>query len=126
MFDYDIDSESNPSRNRREVFFCFHIRKGNRTLSDDEQKRRTEEVRAWALQEVKTHDLEPRVLGNESFYVGDGDGSNHDRTVIALNFIKAADFDEAVKIAKTHPGLRYGVSIEVRPWTDPRNKAATK
>jgi len=40
--------------------------------------------------------------------------------VIALNFIEAADFAEAVKIAKTHPGLRYGVHIEVRPWTDPR------
>jgi len=40
--------------------------------------------------------------------------------VIVFNFIEAADFSEAVTIAKTHPGLRYGVSIEVRPWSDPR------
>src|SRR5262249_49350228 len=25
-----------------------------------------------------------------------------------------------VKVAETHPGLRYGVNIEVRPWVDPR------
>jgi hypothetical protein len=101
--------------------FVFIFRKSNRTLSEEEQKRRTEEVRAWALQEVKAHDLEPRVLGDESLYLGDSvKGSNGEATVIALNFIKAEDFDEAVKIAKSHPGLRYGVSIEVRPWTDPR------
>jgi len=40
--------------------------------------------------------------------------------VIALNFIQATDFSEAEAIAKTHPGLRYGVNIEVRPWNDPR------
>jgi hypothetical protein len=107
--------------------FVFIFRKGNRTLSEEEQKRRTEEVRAWALQEVKAHDLEPRVLGDESLYLGDSvRGSDGEPTVIALNFIKAEDFDEAVKIAKSHPGLRYGVSIEVRPWIDPRNQAVPK
>jgi hypothetical protein len=45
---------------------------------------------------------------------------DHERPVIALNFIAAEDFDDAVRIAKTHPGLRYGVNIEVRPWKDPR------
>ena len=30
----------------------------------------------------------------------------------------------AVKIAETHPGLDYGIAIEVRPWRDPRAVAA--
>src|SRR4030095_2942473 len=101
--------------------FVFIFRQGHKTLSEDEQKRRTEEVRVWALQQIKDgRGLEPRVLGDQSIRLGDSAGAVSDGVVIALNFIQATDFDEAVNIAKTHPGLRYGVSIEVRPWTDPR------
>jgi hypothetical protein len=101
--------------------FVFIFRQGRKPLSEDEQKRRTEEVRAWALQQIKDgRGLEPRVLGDQSIRLGDSAGATSDGAVIALNFIQATDFDEAVNIAKTHPGLRYGVSIEVRTWTDPR------
>jgi hypothetical protein len=107
--------------------FVFIFRQGQKTLSEDEQKRRTEEVRAWALQQIKDGRwLEPRVLGDQSIRLGDSDGAASDGSVIALNFIQATDFDEAVNIAKTHPGLRYGVSIEVRPWTDPRAASAQR
>jgi hypothetical protein len=68
--------------------------------------------------------FDPRVLGDESLRLDDGAATgNADGHVIALNFIEATSFSEAVKIAKTHPGLRYGVSIEVRPWVDPRAQA---
>jgi hypothetical protein len=33
--------------------FVLIFRQGHKTLSEDEQKRRTEEVRAWALQQIK-------------------------------------------------------------------------
>jgi len=36
-----------------------------------------------------------------------------------INFLETKDFEEVVKIAKMHPGLRYGVGIEVQPWTNP-------
>jgi hypothetical protein len=121
-----FSSRAQPGANMKSGF-VFIFRKGNRILSEEEQKRRTEEVRAWALQEGKAHDLEPRVLGDESLYLGDGDKNlKGEGTVIALNFIRATDLDEAVKIAKSHPGLRYGVSIEVRPWTDPRVQTVPK
>lgn len=69
--------------------------------------------------------LDPRVLDAEAAILGDDASDARDRhPAIALNFIHAADFDEAVKIAKGHPGLRYGVSIEVRPWVDPRSGGA--
>jgi hypothetical protein len=102
--------------------FVFIFRQGSRKLTAAEQARRTEEVRAWALQRLKDDSgFDPRVLSDESYRLqNDTTAANNDGSVTALNFIEAADFDEAVKIAKTHPGLRYGVSIEVRPWKDPR------
>src|SRR5215831_18187696 len=93
--------------------FVFIFRQGSRKLAEDEQKQRTEEVREWALKQVKDgRGLDPRILGEESLRLGDGS--------IAINFIEATDFSDAVKIAESHPGLRYGVNIEVRPWIDPR------
>jgi hypothetical protein len=102
--------------------FVFIFRQGSRRLSNEEQKRRTEEVRAWALEQNKQgRNLEPRVLGEESQRLGEAAGNQGtDGLVVALNFIEAADLGEAVRIAETHPGLRYGVTIEVRPWRDPR------
>jgi hypothetical protein len=102
--------------------FVFIFRQGSRKLTEEEQKHRTEEVREWALQQVKDgRGLDPRILGEESLRLGDASTvAINDRSVIALNFIEATDFSEAVNIAESHPGLRYGVNIEVRPWIDPR------
>jgi len=101
--------------------FVFIFRKGSRTLSEEEQKRRTQEGRASALQQIKDgRGLEPRILEDESVRLADTSATANDPQLIAFNFIEAADFSEAVTIAKSHPGLCYGVSIEVRPWSDPR------
>jgi hypothetical protein len=103
--------------------FVFIFRQGARRLSEEEQKSRTAEVRSWALQQIENgRDLDPRILNDESYRLGEGtpNGDLAGR-VIALNFIDLNDFNEAVQIAKSHPGLRYGVNIEVRPWKDPRS-----
>jgi hypothetical protein len=76
------------------------------------------------MRQIKQHGLEPMVLGDESQIVGDGVISRGEGRVLAFNFIEADEMAEAVKIANTHPGLRYGVTIEVRPWTDPRTGGA--
>jgi hypothetical protein len=106
--------------------FVFIFRQGSSSLTEEEQKRRTEEVRDWATQHIKDgHGLDPRVLDNESLRLGDhATHADTEGQVIALNFIEATDFEDAVRIAKTHPGLRYGVRIEVRPWRDPRAQPA--
>jgi hypothetical protein len=106
--------------------FVFIFRQGSRQLSEDEQQRRTEQVRAWALEQLKgNRNFDPRVLGNESYRLGDStDSTNGEGPVIAFNFVEANNFSEAVELAKTHPGLRYGVKIEVRPWIDPRAQTA--
>jgi hypothetical protein len=105
--------------------FVFIFRQGARVLSKEEQERRTAEVQAWATQQIKDgRNLDPRILGDEIYRAEDDSASSKAAgSVIALNFIEATDFAEAEKIAKTHPGLQYGVSIEVRSWTDPRKKS---
>ena len=102
--------------------FVFIFRQGPTRLSDEEQKQRTEEVRGWAIEPIKHgRNLEPRILGDESYRLGeDARNKSDDGTVVALNFIEAIDISDAVDIANPHPGLRYGVRIEVRSWMDPR------
>ncbi len=95
--------------------FVLLFRQG-RTLSEEEQKQRTNEVRAWALQKISEgRKLDPRILSEESNRVS----PKGESPVIAFLFLEASDFTEAVKIAETHPGIRYGVNIEVREWTTP-------
>lgn len=102
--------------------FVLIFRQGTRTLNPEEQKQRTEEVRAWAIRHVGNGTrLDPRVFGQESRLLGDtavrADGAD---AAIAVNFLEAESFKDAVQVAESHPGLKYGVSIEVRPWSDPR------
>jgi hypothetical protein len=107
--------------------FVLIFRQGRRPLMEEEQKRRTEEVRQWAIRHINDgHGLDPRVLDDESRRLGDEapPDAHGDRHVIALNFIDATDFDDAVRVANTHPGLRYGIGIEVRRWRDPRAQSA--
>ena len=105
--------------------FVFLFRQYPTHLSEADQKRRAKEVRAWALrQNAEGHKLDPRILTTEKHRVepdskyGSG-GQTEDESVIAITFIDAHDFVEVRTIAETHPGLGYGVSIEVRPWTRP-------
>ena len=44
--------------------FVFIFHNGSRKLSEEEEKRRTGEVRSWALHQIKEgRGLEPRMLG---------------------------------------------------------------
>ena len=105
--------------------FVLLFRQSPTRLSEAEQKRRVEEVRAWALrQNDDGRKLDPRILGQENYRVGpDGKGGlvgeTGDGPLIAITFLEARDFAEAVRIADSHPGLRYGVSVEVRSWSPP-------
>ena len=57
--------------------FVFIFRQGSRKLTEDEQKQRTEEVREWALKQVKDgRGLDPGVLGEESVRLGNGSIAN--------------------------------------------------
>lgn len=101
--------------------FVLLFRQGDRKLTEAEQKRRSEEVRAWMMQQFGEGRFpDPRLLGDESYRSDDhASGANEGGKILAIVFIDARDFSEAAKIARTHPGLHYGVNIEVRPWSRP-------
>ncbi len=105
--------------------FVIIFRQGSQPLTDADLKKRSEETRAWAQhQNAAGHKLEPRILAPENQWLSP-DG-NSDRTLMqaagpltALLFLEANDLDQAVDIARSHPGFRYGASVEVRPWGSP-------
>lgn len=88
-------------------------------LTEAVRQRVTEETRAWAKQQNdKGHKLDPHILAPESHWLGP-DGAGGPAPVTALLFFEARDFAQAVEVARTHPAVRHGVSVEVRPWAPP-------
>lgn len=98
-----------------------------RTVSPAEQEQRVIDILDWVRQVGDMGiTLDPRSFGETlaSFSSAGGDivsGNGSDTpTVAAIVFFDSADRDQAVHIARIHPGLRYGVSVELREWTSPR------
>lgn len=97
----------------------------DRPLSADELKARADATRPWAQQwNEDGHNLTPRILTPESrWYSGDGRGGAAPTTatgpVTALLFLEAADVEQAVAIARSHPAIHYGASVEVRALAVP-------
>lgn len=102
--------------------FVFLFRKSSRKLTPAEDQKRGEEVLAWATKQISEgRALDLRLLGEDHHRI-DPEGESHpvqDWPLVFAIFLQAKDFKEAVAIAKSHPGLRYGVSVEVRPWAPP-------
>jgi len=105
--------------------FVILFRQGHRQLTETELKSRTEETRAWARQQNDAgHKLDPHILAPEGQWIGpDGTGgpvpATDAGTVTALLFFEARDLAQAVEVARAHPAVRYGASVEVRPWAPP-------
>jgi len=95
-------------------------------VSAEEQAKRTAEIRAWAGGWIEQgYSFDPRQLEQESYRIApDGESDGDERSVVNLLFLTAKDFDDAVRVAKTHPGVRFGTHIEVRAWTAPPPLAA--
>jgi hypothetical protein len=106
------------------------IFQATRTLTPEEQKQRSVDIAAWVK---KVTDmgiiLDPRNFGDTlaSFALEDskvvarnGAGGPKPATIV---FFDAPTSEQAVDIARIHPGLHYGVTVEVREWTSPRELA---
>jgi hypothetical protein len=100
--------------------FAFFFRQSPLPLSEEQQRRRTEGVRAWATQQQQEgRRLDLRILTAECVRITRNAQSPADLPLVAALFFEEQDLDEAARIAQTHPGLHYGVDIEVRGWTPP-------
>lgn len=102
--------------------FALIFRQSPFPMSEEVKQRRAKAVAEWATHLRNSgHTLEPHLLGEEHAVVV-SDGSTPRETgdpIVAILVFDAASFDDARQIASTHPGLQYGISIEVRSATIP-------
>lgn len=103
------------------------IFRATRTLSPEEQQRRAGDLRQW-IQQVKamTIHVEPRNLGAfaeqlslEGTSVVSRQGAG-DSSIVTLVFFDAPNDEQAMEVARLHPGPRYGVKLELRDWAPPQ------
>src|SRR5579872_5299545 len=102
--------------------FALIFRQSPFPMTEEVKQRRVKEVAAWATHLRDTgHTLEPHLLGEEHAIVVPGGSSPRETgdPIVAILVFDAPSFDDAKQIASTHPGLNYGISIEVRPATIP-------
>jgi hypothetical protein len=106
----------------------FHT---SRTVTPEEQRQRAVEIAAWVKQVTEMGiTLDPRSLGETAAnFAAKGteiisSNGSMDPSLSNIVFFDSPSKDQAVDIARIHPGLHYGVTVEVREWTSPRQAAA--
>lgn len=101
------------------------IRLTSGALDSPTLAKRDGEIRLWGKElREKGVVLEPRMLGTERADLGSRPAAERStkQEVAALLFLEAPDFIAARAVAETHPGLRYGATVELRPWSLPGPK----
>jgi hypothetical protein len=103
--------------------FAFIFRQSGPAPAAELQAKRSAEVREWAIHlRDQGHAMNPHLLGEEHFLAAPGDHEADQMvspSVVAILFADFASFEDAKKAAQTHPGLRYGITVEVRDSTAP-------
>lgn len=102
--------------------FVLLFRQGPHPLSEADQFRRLNAIRAWVKATTAAGcKLEPRNLAAESARPGLAAPAEAAGTwpLTALVFLEARDFAEAVRLAADHPAKDFHTSVEVRPWSAP-------
>jgi hypothetical protein len=97
------------------------------TLTSEQLKQRQIEILEWAKDVTSMGiDIDPRAfatpLARLSPSASETVSGNEraDSMFSNIVFFDAASEEQAMRVAKTHPGLRYGTTVEVREWTSPR------
>ena len=97
-----------------------------RTLTADELKQRGVEIPAWVKRVGEMGiTIDPKALAPSAVRLSQANGSlvteqgPADPTLTNLVFFDAASQEQALEVARLHPGLHFGVSVEVREWTSP-------
>ena len=97
-----------------------------RTLTADELKQRAVDIPAWVKRVTDMGiTLDPKALGEFAVRLSQQDGTvvthdgSADPTLTNLVFFDAPSQQQAMEVARIHPGLHYGVNVELRDWTSP-------
>ncbi|HET8948825.1 MAG TPA: hypothetical protein VFQ07_17735 [Candidatus Polarisedimenticolia bacterium] len=115
--------------------FVLLFRQGPVPLPEAEQKVRADAIVAWdERQDDSGHQVEDRTLRDVRAWIGSdlapasgsagsglapASGPADDGALSSILFFEARDMAEAVEIARSHPALRYGATVEVRAWSPP-------
>lgn len=105
--------------------FVIIFRQPQNQLTPADLQARANDMPAWVDAHNRAgHALDPRILEVEGRWrAPDGRSGTAPATeegpLTALLFIEARDIDQAMDIARSHPGFRYGASVEVRGWVTP-------
>jgi hypothetical protein len=103
--------------------FVIIFRQGPFPLTDADKQRRAEETAVWARDQNEAgHKLDPHILAPESVHHGTRSSADRETDawpITALLFLEARDLNQAAQVAASHPALRYGSDVEVRPWAPP-------
>lgn len=101
-----------------------------RALTPEESQQRQVQIAAWAKQVEDTGiPLDPRSFGQPAanLFTQGGEVFSHKDsggpTFSNIVFFDSPSEDQAINIAKMHPGLHYGATVVVRDWTSPRETA---
>jgi hypothetical protein len=104
--------------------------RASRTLTPEELKQRAIDIQLWVKRVTEMGiTLDPRGLGEATRFSAEGNTVvSHegamDPALTTIVFFDSASSEQAAEIARIHPGLRYGVSVELREWSAPRPIAA--
>ena len=93
-----------------------------RPFTAEEQQTRTRDIQHWVAQVTSMSiQLDPRNLGDTVANLPQAGGATDltDRSLATLVYFDARDNAEALEVARTHPGPRYGVRLELREWSAP-------
>lgn len=105
--------------------YVIIFRQSPREFTAADLAQRQADVQAWAAgANAAGHKLEPRILAPDVVpaTAGAGEGA---WPLTALLFLEAKNLEEAARVAAGHPAVRYGASLEVRPWNPPAPRTAT-
>jgi hypothetical protein len=108
----------------------FHA---TRTFTPEEQKQRPVDIAGWVKKVTDMGiTLDPRNFGDtlaafalEDSRVVSHNGASGPRPATIVYFDSPSS-EQAVDIARIYPGLHYGVTVEVREWTSPRELVAAE
>lgn len=101
------------------MLVLHHNPAGRANLSPEEMQKSLEKYMAWTKKPftVAAQRLAPdagKVIRDQGRKISDGPYSETKEVFGGYYLIEAADYDEAVQRALTHPHLEYGGTVEVR------------
>ena len=105
--------------------------RATRPITPEENKTRFQDIQQWVKRVTEMGiALDPKALGDTAIQFTGKDGAVTSRegpvdpALTNLVFFDAASKDQAVEVARMHPGVHYGVIVELRDWAAPRPAAA--